>query len=332
MSNFSRIRAENQFIFLNTGIVFGINSISIQNNFGATPINYIGRGDKQINQSASSAQYADLNISSNLIQEDFLMEQTGLQPFNCFIFQDPTNINTCYSLISGYLNSYSAKYTTNQVPQIQSIMRFYGNAGNISPSNLDSYSYSQITGIASNALSSFNGLIADSNYINLTTNEGIINRVLDFDFSVQLNRLPIFNIGSRIPKRIETIFPINIECNLTFEASDNFIDNVLNDFPLNKIVQSFELDIYSNRTNNLLSSYFFNNMTMISNDRSINSDGNLTYVRKYVGQIFSFANGSGINNQLNMLDFGFVASGINFFLEWGFSNAVATSGLDFGNI
>ncbi len=331
MSNFSRIRAENQFVFFNTGLAFGINSLNIQNNFGSSEIKYIGIGNRDINQSVNSAQYADLNVGANFIHEDVFIQQTGNQPINCFIFQDTTNANSCYSLVSGYLNSYSAKYVANQPPQINSSLRFFKEAGNISQSNLDSYSSGQISSIISNGNIGFNSNVADTNYINLELDEYNTNRIQDFSFSVNYNRLPVFNVGSRFPKRIETIFPVNVTCNISFEAKNNFLDLPLTDFPLNKKQQTINLAVYSNRTNNLMATYRFKNMSLISNDRSINSDGNLIINRGYVGQLFTFTNLSGVAGP-NILDFGYSIATPDFFLDFGYSNQPYTSQIDWGTI
>ncbi len=328
-TNYSRIRAENQSVFIGTGQILGINSFQISNTFGAFPLNYLGRGNRAINQTSDSIQYADLNISSNFIQEDIFIQQTGIQPINCYIFQDKNNINTCYSLISGCLSNYSAKYATNQIPQINSSFRFFNNAGNITPLSLDLSCYSQISGINTNTYPTFNGDVADSNYINLTLDESNTNRVQDFTFNISFNRLPVFNVGTRAPKRIETIFPINVELAVNFEASDNFTDIVLSDFPLNKKQQTIELDVYSNRTNNLMANYSFNNFTLVSNDKSLNVDGNLIVSRKYVGELFSFNNDF---TPFAVWDFGFVTQTASLYLNFGNTSSIATNSLDFGGV
>lgn len=292
MGNYSRIRGENQSVFIGTGMIFGINSLQISNNFGESPIKYIGLGNKDLNQSVASAQYADLSIAGSFIQEDILIQQTGTQPFNCFICQDKNNVNTYYSLVSGYVSTYNAKYATNQVPQINCNLRFYNNAGNIPQTNLDAYSSGQINSIISNIYPIFNDKVADSNYINLTLDEYNTNRVQDFSFTLGFNRLPIFNVGSRAPKKIETIFPINVTCDITFEATDGFSDATLTDFPLNKRQQNISLSVYSNRTNNIMANYSFSNFTLVSNDNSLNTEGNKIISRQYVGQLFSFSGAS----------------------------------------
>ena len=331
MVNFSRIRAENQFAFLGTGLLFGLNSIQIQNNLGATPIKYIGVGGRGLNQFPNQAQYTDLSINSNFIHEDIFIQQTGLSPINFFIFQDKNNLNSCYSLLSGYMSSYSARYSPNQVPQINSSFRFYNNVGNLPQQSMDAYASGQIDSIISTSNTSFNNMVADSNYINLTLDEYNTNRVIDYTFSININRLPIYNIGSRFPKKIETIFPINVSCNISFEADKDFVDVVTTDFPSNKKQQLINLNVYSNKTNKIIGTYSFKNMTLVSNDRGLASDGNLIINRQYVGQLFSFV---GVSGKIPpaILDFGFSAASIDSYIDWGFSASPPSITLDFGPI
>lgn len=324
---FGRVHGDNQSLYIGTGKLLGIQSYSISNNFGNFSLKYLGIGNKPISQVANAAQYSDLILNSLLINDDVLIQQTG-GPINCFIMKNQYDTNP-YSLISGYLNSYTAKFAPNQIPETNASFRFYKNAGNIYTGNLDSKSFGQLSGIYNNTYAPFNGYIGNSNYINLTINESTGNRISNFQFSIEMNRLPIYNVGSISPIRVDTIYPVNFTCDLSFEADDNFVDVNQTDFPSVQIKQNIEVDVYSHLSNNLMSQYKFFNMTLISNKRDINVDGNLVINRSYIGQIFQNVD---LISGANIWDFGFVASGINFFLDWGSVNSSATSTLDFGGL
>ena len=328
---FGRIKANNQLFFMNTGNIFGIQSYSIDQNFGESTLKHLGFDDQSLNQVLNAPQYVDLSFNSFLVNDDIFIQNTGLAPINCFILNDKNNINTAYSFTSGYLNNYSVRYSPNQIPQINSSFRFYNNCGNINTGVLDSYALNQLNTISNNVYPPFNNNIANCNYLNLTLNESTGNRILDYSFSLNINRLPIYNIGSRTPIKNEIIFPISVECDFTFEADENFIDSNLFDFPQNLTKQNIEIDIYSNLSNNLMGQYKFQNMTMASNKRGLSVDGNVTISRKYIGQIFGFTdNISGIG--IGYLDFGFTYSSPSFFLDFGYTNTSPTSFIDFGGI
>ena len=322
---FGNIKSSNQLIFLNTGQVFGIQDYSIQNTLGSKTLKYIGAGNKSLNEISDSQQVTDLSINSSLLQNEYFANQTGNNPVNFFILNSFNDTNP-YSLTSGYLSSYSVKFSPNSIPQCNTSFKFYNNCGNIPTGSLDINSKSLISGIYSNIYPSFNNEIASSNFINLAINESTGNRVLDFSFNININRTPIYTIGNRFPKKVELTFPISVTCGVTFEADKNFIDTQTTDFPTNKINQNLEIDVYSHLSNLLMNQYKFFNMTMVSNDRQMNVDGNLVINRKYIGQIFQ-----GINyvSGANIWDFGFTINSPNFYLDWGNISSSPTAYLDF---
>ena len=324
---FGRIKADNQLFYLNTSKLFGVQSYAIDNTLGAYTIKYLGMGSEVLNEAMNGAQYADLSLTASMIYDDIIIPQIIAPPINAFILKTPTDLNP-YSLISGYISSYSAQFSPNQIPQINTSLRFYNNAGNISTGNLDPNSLSQLSTISGSQNNAFNGLVANSNYINLSINESSGNRVLDFNFGISIDRVPIYNIGNRTPKRVDIIYPIVITCDVKFEADQSFIDSSISDFPQNKLVQNIEIDVYSNLSNSLMGKYQFVNMTMIADNPQMNVDGNLTITRKYRGYIYNYTNG--VNPASAYLDFGFVYSGPGYYYDWGSVSIAATSGVDWG--
>ena len=325
-----RIRAEQQLLFLNTGLLYGVQSYSVDNNFGDLGVEYMGIGYKQKNESVNSVQYADLSIQSYLIEQDYFLSQTGTLPINFFIITEG-NYNAPYSLQSGYLTQYSCKYAPNTIPEINSTFRFYGNAGNIPVNNLDANSYIQLQELSGTPFPSFNSLIGNTNYINLTLNESTGNRVLDFNLNIEIEREPVYNIGNRIPSRVDLIYPMNVGLEISFESDNYFSDTILTDFPINKTQQFIEIDTYSSLSNQPMGYYKFYNMTLVSNKRQLTTDGNLTLTRKYIGQIFSFTNEVTVSGiVVGIWDWLYVTGVPVVFIDWGSVNSVPTGGYDFG--
>jgi len=323
---FGRIKAKDQLFFLNSSQVFGIQSYSIDNNFGAYPVNYIGIGSKSINQNVNSAQSADLNLDSILVSEDLFQYVTGNNPSNFFILKNLSDTYP-YVLNSGYLMNYSLNFSPNQLITSKSSFRFFSNVGQINTGSLDVLSFSQYSGIISGGLNPFNNEIGNSNFINLSINESTGNRVTNFSFSIDINRIPIYNIGYPPFKRAEIIYPINFSCDITFEPDLSFNDYKLNNFANSKIIQNLEIDVYANRNYLLMNKYFLKNATMVSQSRAINADSSVSIRRTYVGQIFNYTDKS----PNSFLDFGFVASGINYYLDFGYVNLSPTGNVDFGS-
>lgn len=330
--SFGRLRADQQLFFINTGQVFGIQDYSIDQNFGQSTLKYLGFGPQSLYQVLNTPQYTDLSLNGLLIQEDIISPNTGNFPINCFILKDKNNFDTAYSFSSGYLINYTNKYAPNQIIQNTSSFRFYNNCGNISTGNLDNSLFSQLTGIKNNIYPTFNSNIGNCNYINLTLNESTGNRVLNYSFSLNINRLPIYNVGSRFPIKNEIVFPINVECDITFEADENYVDSNTFDFPQSPNKQNIEIDVFSHLTNTPISQYKFQNMTQATNKRSLSVDGNVIINRKYIGQIFSFNNMVSGGVAISTLDFGFIYNSPDFYLNWGYITDSPTGTLDFGSI
>ncbi len=81
---FGRIIAVNQQVYLNTGRLWGINSLDISPSLGLSSLNYIGIGNKQVNQILNSEQFVDVSINGNLIDYDPFIQYTGSNCFNMF--------------------------------------------------------------------------------------------------------------------------------------------------------------------------------------------------------------------------------------------------------
>jgi len=285
---YSRVRGETQSVFLNTGKLLGIDSISIQNNFGANTLNYLGVGNKQNFQIPISEQSSDVSLNGSLINSDSFIQHTGAQPINLFILKDKNNTNSAlnnYCLISGYLNSYSARFEINSIPQISTSFKFYKDSGPLVPGNLDPLSSGQLTNISSNNYDIIpSGLeIPYGDSLNLTLDEYTTNRVQEFNINYNINRTPIYNVGSRFMKRVDIIYPIEVNCSFSFEVG--YLSGAkLTDFPQNKKTQNISLTV-NGQTGAAITSYNLTNMTMINESLSQSIDSNLLINRSYIGYI-----------------------------------------------
>ncbi len=281
-----RFRAENQLVFLNTGKIM-LTDIQIQSNFGAAPLNFIGQYLKLTSFLPNSEQYADVSINYSLINQDNFISLTGdIQPINMFILKTQSNINDNFCLISGYLNSYSAKYSIGQIPQISTNLRFYGNAGKINTSSLDSFSSNQLTQIQNNDYSNLTGVIVPDSgpSLNLTLNELQTNRVLSCDIGINCKKIPIYNAGARAPKKVNTIFPLDVNFSCTFEVG-TYNQTQLRNFPQNKEIQNISLIVSDYNNGQNIAAYYFSGMNLVNETEGMSIDGNLTITKNYFGKL-----------------------------------------------
>lgn len=282
---YSRVRGEELSIFQNTGKMVGVQDISIDSTFGATPIIYLGIGNSRIHQTNNSEQYADVSVNSLLLNSDPFYNLTGDNPFNLFLLKDKNNISNNYCLLSGYLNSYNLQVSQNQPIQISTSLRFYHNAGAIATGQLDTTSRSQLSTIRNTNYDYLNSglLISNGNTINLTLDEYNTERVQDVSVQFNCNRIPVYAVGKRCPVRVDLSQPIETIFNCSFQASKIFSGIELKKFPNTKKEQNISLEIKDYSGVQTISNYILNNMTLISENESVGIDGNLVINRSYIG-------------------------------------------------
>jgi len=283
--NFSRLRAEEQNVFINTFKWGGIQDISINSNFGAETTRYLGIGSKREYLSPKSEQYADVNI-------DFLMLSTDMSPnvftenFSMFILPNEKDWTTNYSLIGGYLNSYSVDLSVGTIPRGNANIRFYTNAGQLNTGDLSFPANLYLAAIPATNYSSINTgqpYIPHSDSIVLTLDEYTTNRVQNFSFQWAWNHIPVYNIGSKYPTQIKTISPIETNINFTFECNVNQSGIPFRTFPSVKKEQniSFQLKDYETRAS--VSAFSFQNMTLTNEVVNSVIDDNVSITRNYKG-------------------------------------------------
>ena len=285
---YSRVRGDDLSVYNGTGRLLGIQDISIDSNFGNTPIIHLGYNNSsssRIRQTNNSEQYADVSINSLLLNNDPFYNLTGDQPVNFFLLRDKNNINHNYCLLSGCLNSYNLQITNSQPAQIDTSFRFFNNAGGIATGQLDSLSRTQLTGIQGTSYDFLNTglLISNGNTITLTLDEYNTERVQNITLGFNCNRVPIYAIGNKTPIRIDLIPPIEVSFNCSFEASKLFTGIELRKFPNNKKEQNIYLVIKDYSGSQNIFDYSLTNMTLISESNSVGTDGNLIINRNYIG-------------------------------------------------
>lgn len=281
----TRIRAGEQLIFINTGKIVGLQDISITKNFGAGTLSYLGIGNNRFVKIPVAEQSASVSINGYLINNDYLIGMTGSQPANLFILKSQQNINDNYCLLSGYLNTYSSRYSIGAPSQISATMTFYGNVGNVPTGSLDSNSYLQLSQISSNSYTDNISLISNGSSVSLTLDEYSTNRVIDCSVNISTNRVPIYNLGRRRLLLNKLIYPLNVDCSFSFEIAKNYIDDDLLDFPQSPKVQNISISVSDYLNGSGIASYSFSDMTLINESKTINVDGNTIISVSYNGLI-----------------------------------------------
>ena len=287
--NLGRIRSEDSSIYFGTGLVLGLNDISIQNNLGTSPLQYISQGNKRTFEIVNSEQYADVGINSIIINRDEFIQFTGSQPVNAYILKDKNlpNSDSNYFLISGYLSSYNSSYSIGQPPQVNTTFRFYNSAGKIQTGELNSKSKTEIQQIINNVYTGqLTGVLLPSyQTTNVTCNDGENNRILSYEISLEMNRIPVYNIGTRNPRRVELIYPIECLISYSIDASNLYSGVKLSDLPRNPQTQSISIVLNDYNSNAQIASYSFQNLNLVNESAGFSVDGNRVITKEFQAYI-----------------------------------------------
>ena len=132
-----RITSKDQNLYVGGNRIVGVQSVSINKNFNLGNLNYAGIGQKTVNYLPRGAQISTVNIDSYLLNQDFFLNYvTGSETVNSFILKSSSDLDPPYSMLNGYLNSYSCQWAVGQIPRISTSINVLGNAGRIPTGSL----------------------------------------------------------------------------------------------------------------------------------------------------------------------------------------------------
>lgn len=283
-----KIDSKNQLVFLNSGRLFGIQSINIAQNPGLQNLSYAGMGIDTVKYIPRQEQTANVSIDGNLINQDYFLNLvTGNDLANVYIMRAKNEFDTCYNLISGYFNNFSCSYGIGSIPQISVQAIFIRDAGKIGTGQLPFNAANQLNAIStSNIAPTGEFLIPFGNNISLGIDTFNTNRLQSFDINIQSNKVPIYNMGSKSPKKIDLIYPINVEAIFSFEVGDYDLPRLRNIIQ-SGIIKNINLVAGDYSTNETVCNYNFNNLNLISENYSSPVDGFVTVNQVYQGKIYN---------------------------------------------
>ncbi len=276
-----------QIFFLQTEKVDGVQSISVENNFGGSQSVSLTMGNRFHPLNYKGPQSTTISINNLLINKDFFYDHVvGNTLVNAWILKEQTNLTDNYCFISGYCSSYSCKYSVGELPQIAAQITFIDNAGKIATGNLKGPDISQLRVIQTgNFTGHLNPKVPFGGSISLSMGDFLnTNRIQSYEINISANKIPIYNIGSQFPKRIELIYPINVECSFSFELGQYDFTN-LRDALETQAPKNLNITVRSFNTNDLIRIYSFTGLYRSTENYSTDTEGAVVANIKFVGQI-----------------------------------------------
>jgi len=280
-----KIGHEKKLLFLNRERVVGVQSANANQNFAASPLTYAGIGVDTVKYVPRGEQTNSFSINSYLVNKDYFLEAaTGNSLYNIYLTTDKNDFTKYYSILSGYCNSFQTSYSVGAVAETSANFVAIGDAGKVPTGSMSSVQIADLTYINSNSFDVTGLLIPDVGSIELNIDTFSTNRLLSYTIRVESNKIPFYAMGSRTPKRVDNIYPINVSCDFTFEQG-SYQDTRLRNFPQSGIVKNLSVIVKDHKTAETICSYSFQNLNLVSESTEISVNESVTVNQSYQGRI-----------------------------------------------
>lgn len=274
------IKREQQRFFINTIEISGVQSVDGNYVQNLIPLKFLGMANPEL--VPQGPQQGNFSVSTLVVGQDKFIQHTGLEGFNGYVLKSRTDTTQNFSFLSGYLTTYQSNCSIGEIPKINVSFDIFGNIGCLSTSDSTALDADWTT-IASES-SDFSPMIAGPGSITISLDDFTNNRVLSYDINININRNPIYPLGSRIPIRVEINWPIEITCSFNFVVN-NYVAQKSFNAPNNPKIQNLTLVLKSFDNDETIVSYNFNNLTLTEERHSTSVDGQIEVQAIYKGYL-----------------------------------------------
>jgi hypothetical protein len=173
-----------------------------------------------------------------------------------------------YGFNSGFLTEYSVNCAVGTIPSVNAALSVYG---------------AMQSGINhSGSVAAPTIYIPNQGSIILTCDNSTTNRVVGFDYSIKINREPIYTIGSVSPFAVITDPVIEYRASVQIDVDDAFLQNSTG-FLLGKQNKIVTFNIKSKDNAQVLQQVLIPNASLIGETLASSADGGVKLTLNYVG-------------------------------------------------
>lgn len=253
---------ENQF-YVSGQPLIGVENIDISYSHSSNVLKVLGFSVGQTTLSAPPQQ--TISISQNLIHSGGLVNYTGNNNISGSINYNGNN----YGFRSGYLTDYLVNCAVGSIPKITSNITVYD---------------AMVTGSknASGSISPPNIFIPTQGSISLTCDNSTTNRVVGFDYSIKIDRRPIYSIGSILPTEIVTMPVVEYTASVQIDVDDAFLSNSTG-FLSGRQNKNVSFTIKSRDNSQTLQTLTIPKASLVSEALSSSADGGVKLTLNYIG-------------------------------------------------
>jgi len=249
-------------VFISGQELLGVENVDVSYSHSPSVARFLGNsiGSTMV---ASDAQ-KQVSFSRYLIYNDPILSLTGDSPTSGSI-----NYNgQAYGFNSGFLTEYSVNCAVGAIPSVNAALSVYG---------------AMQSGINhSGSVTAPTIYIPNQGSITLTSDNSTTNRVVGFDYSIKINREPIYTIGSILPAAIIRDPVIEYRSSVQIDVDDAFLQNSTG-FLSARQNKTVTFTIKSKDNAQTLQQVTIPNASLIGETLASSADGGVKLTLNYVG-------------------------------------------------
>jgi hypothetical protein len=249
-------------VFISGQELLGVENVDISYSNSPSVTRFLGLSSAQT-LIASDVQ-KQISFSRYLIYNDPILSLTGSSPTSGSV-----NYNgQAYGFNSGFLTEYSVNCAVGTVPTTNASLSVYGEMRS---------GINQSGSIAAPTIR-----IPNQGSISLTCDNSTTNRVVGFDYSVKINREPIYTIGSIVPAEVITDRVIEFNASVQIDVDDAFLQNSTG-FLSGRQNKTVTFTVKSRDGLQTIQQVSIPNASLIGETLSSSADGGVKLTLNYIG-------------------------------------------------
>jgi len=209
-----------------------------------------------------------VSLSRYLIYVDPVLDFTGASDVMEGSFNYDNNAS--YGFESGYLTSYSVNCAVGSVPKVNASLVVYD----------ELRSGVNVSGIGGNVPQAI--YVPSQGSITATCDNTTTNRVVGFDYSLEVARQPYYTVGSETPVEVKYIPPIKYSASVQLEVDDVFLESGYTFLTTGKEEKSVSF-VINGRDGTSLQSLTIPKASLVGEALSASADGSVRLTLNYVG-------------------------------------------------
>jgi hypothetical protein len=269
---FSVLNREDQQVFIGSGQVYGVQSVSASYSLPEAPLEFIGLTD--VIPIPQGQQVGDVAFEILAVDSDPFIKCISKESFNGYIMEDSSTFDKYhYSFNSGYLLNYASSCSVGEIPKVAAQFRIVGDMGTIPTGDMAADAQIETRNITNVTKTDPDFRIPTASSIEITLDDFETNLVKNYNFSISLPRKDYYKIGSRSPYQVKVDFPIVAAATFTIEIND-YTGNTIKDFPCKQKVKDFKIKVKAQKTHEPITEFAFSGATLVSENYTTDIENN----------------------------------------------------------